>query len=225
MIKVLCVVLGPVELVAALPEVVICVNLVPGDARTEHVDQRETLMLDSILYQLSQVLRVPGEPARDVTCARDKSQGNGVYRVLSHPLWSRLCDKVPRTRGRSLSRCQAIDLVVHYNVSNVEIPSHRVYKMPQSDAVSVPVSARHHNVQVGVCELCSCRHRHCPSVEAVETVRGYEPRQVAGTAYSRTYKQVLRIYLKVRNRLHKRIQDAEISASRAPVGPRLTLVL
>ena len=68
------VVLAVFEFVDGFLEPLVRVLLVEGDARAEHIDQRESGKPNAALVQLGEMLRVAAESARDVATAHRQCQ-------------------------------------------------------------------------------------------------------------------------------------------------------
>ena len=125
---------------------------------------------------------------------------------------------------RGLAGGQAVNLVIHDDIRQVEIASHSVDKMVEADAVTVAVTARDHHVQPVVGKLRATRHRHRPAVQTVDAVGVEEPRQVRRAADARDHEDVLSGQLQPLRRELQRPQHAEVTAPGTPVRIHRSLV-
>src|SRR5262249_40546140 len=108
--------------------------------------------------------------------------------------------KVPRRRRfgshllhrgrRGLAGRQTVDLVVHHDIGQVQVAPHCVDKMAQANAIAVAVSAGDDDLQVMVGELYAACDSNSAPMQAVDSVRMKESRQVRRAADARDYHQV-----------------------------------
>ena len=112
---------------------------------------------------------------------------------------------------------QAVNLVVHNDISEVQISPHGVDEMIQADAIAVSVAARDDHVQVMIGKLGAACHGDRAAVEAVDAVGVEKARQIRGTANPRNHENVLGRELQLLGRNLERTEHAEIAASGAPV--------
>src|SRR5207237_6814534 len=147
------------------------------------------------------------------------------YRVLDHALYRRRLRLHPLLRRRARLSCrQAVDLVVHDDVGDVEVPAHRVDEVAEADPVSVAVPAGDDDVQLRVRELGALRDREGPAVERMESVRRQEMREVARATDARDDEDVPRLELERMDRGLEGAQHRKVAASGAPGRLDLRLV-
>jgi len=82
-------------------------------------------------------------------------------------------------RGRRLSGCQAVDLVVVRDDSEVDVPPNRVHVVPESDAVPVTVTHLDDDLLIGARECEPGGRRERSSVQGVHALDVVEVRSVA----------------------------------------------
>src|SRR5690606_30288535 len=104
-----------------------------GDARAEHVDEREALVLDGRLEEALQVPRLAGEALRDEPAPGGKRQGERADRILRGAVRRRLGDESLVARRRRLTGREAVDVVVHHDVGDVDIAPAGVDEVPDAD--------------------------------------------------------------------------------------------
>jgi hypothetical protein len=117
-----------------------------------------------------------------------------------------------------VARREAVDLVVHDDVGQIEVAAHGVDEVGHADAVAVAVAAHRHDVQVVVGERGPGGHGQRASVQAVHTVRVDEPGQVRRAADAGDDQHVVGLDLQLDDGFLQRLEDAEIPATRTPVG-------
>src|SRR5207237_4480975 len=114
------------QLVGALLEEVLRVVVVERHARAEGVDQGEALVGDAALDQFDQVLDLPGVASSHVGGAGGDGEWDRVDRVLHAARRRALRLHALDAGRRGLSGRQAVDLVVHDDVGQVDVAPHRV---------------------------------------------------------------------------------------------------
>src|SRR5215475_6350579 len=129
------------KLPRTLFEKFVAVVVVVSHARAENVDKGEPFMLDTTLDQLHQVLLLPGETTRDVSGPRGYRQRDRVDRVFDAAKRSAFGLHPFSAGGRELPGRQAVNLVIHDNVSDIDVAAHGMDKVVAADAKTVPVAA------------------------------------------------------------------------------------
>src|SRR5262249_13883143 len=80
--------------------------------------------------------------------------------------------------GRGLACSEAVNLIVHDDVEQVNIAAHGVNEMIAADAEAVSVATSHHHSKVVIGQLYTGRNRQGAAVQGVHPVRVDEPREV-----------------------------------------------
>src|SRR5881296_1813760 len=205
------------QIVDALSEEIVRVDLVVCNAGRHAIDEGESVVLDAVLDEFGHALHVPAEGPRHVRGPRGKREGDGIHRILDDALDRSGLRLHSLLRGRArLARRESVDLVVHHQVRDVEVPSHRVNEVPHPDSVSVPVAAGDNDLEIRIRELRALRDRQRPSVDRVESVRRQEVRQVARASDPGDDQDVPWLELECMDRHLERPQDREVPAAGAP---------
>ena len=160
----------------------------------------------------------PRRPERDRELAR-------VERALGVAVVRRLRLVARRRRRRHLPLRQAVDLVVHQEIGQVEVSAGRVEEVIAADGEAVAVAADRHDVQLGAGDLDAGRERQGAAMDAVEAVR----RDVAGEARRAADAgdddRLPRLPLQLGHGAVEGGQGAEVAAARAPDGLQVGLVV
>src|SRR5690606_24936495 len=88
-------------------------------------------------------------------------------------------------RGGGLARGQAVDVVVHDHVGDVDVAPDGMHQVADADAVAVAVTPGGHHQQIPVGQLHGGGHGQGPAVDAVEAVGGHELGDLARAADAR----------------------------------------
>ena len=94
-------------------------------------------------------------------------------------------------RRRGLTGGQSINLVVHYDISHIQISTHGMKKVSYSDAVSIAITASNYDFQVGIGEMSAGSHRNGTSVQAMNSICMNEARKVGGAADAADHHEIL----------------------------------
>src|SRR5437899_1956482 len=107
-------------------EPLVSVVLVVGDTGAEYIYQGKTFVRDGAFEHLDQVLLFAAESPRHVSRATDHCQWHRVNRVFNAPMRRALGFHAFDARWRSLARRQTVNLIVHHDVSQVDVSPHRM---------------------------------------------------------------------------------------------------
>ena len=201
-----------------------CVVAVEGDARAEHADEREALVLDGLLHEHGQVPGIGTEAPRNEGRAVHDRRSDRIERKLHAAVRRTLGLHVERTGWRQLARGQAVDLVVHDDIGEVHVAARRVREVIAADPVAVAVAAGDDHVQFMIGHLCTGRHRKGASVQRMHAVGVEVTGKVGRAADAADGENFVGFEAHFQACLAQAVEDAEIAASRAPVGIDLALV-
>ena len=146
------------------------VVVVEGDTGAEDVDEGEALVLDPVLDELREVLGVGAVAPSDVRRAVHDGGRDGVDGILEISERRAFGLHVGAAGGRDLARGQAIDLIVHHQVGEVDITARGMHQVVAADAVAVTVAAGRDDGELVVPQLGSRRHRERAPVQGVHAV-------------------------------------------------------
>ena len=151
-----------------------------GDITFRNAKPRCSIARD---HQIDEGLRVSREAAADPGRAegdRELARVDGRLRIA--PVRG-LGLVAGRRRGRGLALRQAVDLVVHHEVRDVEVAARGVEEVVAADRDAVAVAADRDDVELRPRELDTARERERAAVDAVEAERRRRSR--AGARSSR----------------------------------------
>ena len=197
--------------------------MVVGDAGAEDVDEREALVLDALLDQLGQVLLIGAEAARDEGGARGQRQRDGIDRRFDVAVGHALGLHADAAGGRGLPGGEAVDLVVHHDVDQVDVAAHGVHEVVAANAEAVAVAARDQHGHAVVGQLQAGGHRQRTAMQRVHAVGVDEAGKVRRAADAADRGDLVLGNLQLDQRLLHRSEHAEVAATRAPVGIDLAL--
>ena len=120
--------------------------------------------------------------------------------------------------GEHLTGRQAINLVVHHDVGQIDVAAHGVNEMVAADAETVAVAAGADDFQLVVAQLDAGGHRQRAAVQRVHAVGVDVARQVGGAADAADDADLMRLQAQLEDRCLERGEDGEIAAAGAPVG-------
>ena len=182
-------------------------------------------MLHRLHDQLGERLGVERRAAGHERGARGDREGQRVERRLEVAPRGGGRLLVGERRRRDLALGEAVDLVVHHQVGDVDVAAGGVREVARADGEAVAVAADRDDVEVGVGELHAHRHRQRAPVQAVEAVRRYEARQAAGAADAGDDDGLRGVEVELGERPVERGEDAEVTAARAPDRLQVRLVV
>jgi hypothetical protein len=191
--------------------------MIEGDTRTEDVNQGKPFVQDSLLHKLGQMLRVAAKGACDKRGAIHDGRSNRIDRRL-HAAKRRALGLHPTATGRGhLAGGQSVDLVVHHQVSQVNVPAGRVREMVSANSITVAVTARGNDRQLVICHLYTRGYCQGPSVKSVHAVRVEEPGEIGGATDPADGHDLVRPSPQLGADLLQAVQDSEVAAARTPV--------
>src|SRR6059036_3380159 len=195
----------------------ISVVVVVCDARTEHVDESKSFVPEALLHQLDQMFGLAAETARDKRSTYGQGQADRIDRFLDVSEWHTFRLHTFSARRRGLACGQTINLVVHRQIQQIDIPAHRVNKVIAADSESVTVTACDDYAEVVIRKLDAGRYRQRPAVKRMHAVSVNEPREVRRTSNTADGDNIVGLDLEFDKRLLERRQHTEIAATGAPV--------
>ena len=126
-----------------------------------------------------------------------------------------MCEPAGRG-GRELALGEAVDLVVHHDVGEVDVAADRVGQVAAADREAVAVAAGHQHQQVGVGDLDALGDGQRAAVDAVEAVGRGVAGDAARAADARDEGDLVGRPADGRQRAVERLQHAEVPAAGAP---------
>src|SRR5262249_40555550 len=118
----------------------ISIVLVISHAWAEDVDQGKPFVLDRPFQHFNHVFLFPAEGARNISGTTDNGHRDRVNWVLHAPVRRALGFHPFNTRGRTLAGGQAINLVIHHDVGQIDIASHGMNEVISADSVAVAIA-------------------------------------------------------------------------------------
>src|SRR5204863_3762457 len=162
------------------------------------------------------------ESARDVGRAAHDRHRDGIDRVFHAAEWGALGLHSLAAGRRNLPGGEAVDLVVHDDVGEIDVAAHDVDEVIAADPEPVAVSAGDEDLKVVVPKLRSGRNRQRAAMQGVHAVSVDVAGQVGGAADSADGQDFVRQESQLGDGRLQRVQDAEVSTARAPVGVGLS---
>ena len=143
--------------------------IVEGDARRDHVDQREALVMHGRLEQRHQLRLVAREAARDEGGAERDRQLHRIDRrlVVDLALLRRAADI---GRSRELALGEPVDAVVLDHVDHVQVAADGVTELPEPDRQRVAVAGHADVGQVAVGGIGAGGDRRHAAMDGIEAV-------------------------------------------------------
>ena len=151
---------------------------VEGNTGTEDVNECKPFVLHAALDQLGQVADIAAVTACDVGGPVHDGTGDGVNRGLNAAERGALGAHAVAAGGRNLASGEAIDLVVHHDVGQVDVATGGVSEVVAADAVAIAVPAGDEYGEVVVGELGASGDSQGAAVEGVHPVGIEVARQV-----------------------------------------------
>src|SRR6202034_3644709 len=105
------------------------------------IDERESLVLNSLFDQFSKVLLLRAEATSDERGSGRQRQRNRIDRPFHAAKGHALGLHAFAAGGRGLSGGEAVDLVVHDDVEQIDVAAHGVHEMVAADAETIPVTS------------------------------------------------------------------------------------
>ena len=194
------------------------VVVIVGDAGTEDVEEGEAFVFDGSLDEFGEVFLVGAESARDERRPGGEGERDGIDGGVDVAEGHALGLHADAAGGRGLSGGEAVDLVVHHDVGEVEIATHGVDEVAGADAKAVAVAARDEDGHGVVGELHAAGYGKRPAVKRVHAVGVDEAGEVGGAADAADRHDFMLGDLEFDKGLLHGGEDSEVPASRTPVG-------
>src|SRR5215470_7063642 len=102
-------------------------------------------MFNAQFNQFCKVFLLTAEAAGDKSSTRSQSEGNWIQRCFNVAERHTLRFHSQAAGWRSLTGGEAIDLIVHHDVQQIHIPTHRVHEMIATDSEPIAVTAGHNH--------------------------------------------------------------------------------
>src|SRR5947207_831958 len=118
--------------------------------------------------------------------------------------------------GRQLSFGEAVDLVIHHYISEVDISSYHVRNVTAPDRKSITITAGDQDEQIRVREFNALRDWQRTTMDSVKAVGRGIARNTAGTANPRNECHFVRRPTDGSERARNGGDNAEVAAARAP---------
>src|SRR4029453_12603197 len=164
------IVIGLFQLVDTFLEPLMGVVFIVGDAGTEHVDESKALVLYALGDEVGEVLLLSGRAARHIGGASDQRHSKRIEIIFWATTRGRFGPLAPFCGRRRLASGQAVDLVVHNHIGEINVTAHRVDKMLDTNTIAITVATGNNPVQVMVAELHASGLRQSTAVRAGEAV-------------------------------------------------------
>ena len=197
----------------------------PGDAGRHDVQEREPLVRKGFHHELDGPLEVAREGAPDPRRPERDRELAGVDRGLGVAVVRGLRLVSGGGRGRALALREAVDLVVHEDVGDVQVSPRGVHEVVAADRDSVAVAAHRDDPEVRARDLDSRGERDGAAVKAVHAERGDVAGKTRRAADARDDDRLPGLHLQLGERAVEAGQDAEVAATGAPDGLQLGLVV
>src|SRR5690606_33116543 len=212
------VVLTLVQVDEVFPPPVVGLLLVKGDARAQDIDEGKALVLDRRLKEALQVLDVTRKALSDKAATAGQRQGQRTDGVLCSAVGRRLGLEALAAGRRGLARGEAVDVVVHDDIGDVDVAPAGMNKVSHADAVPVAVAAGgdHHKIAVGNLDRLS--HRERTPVHRVKRVGAKVVIELAGATDAGDGHDLMGLKAQVNQRPLHGGDDGEVAATRAPGG-------
>src|SRR5579864_2347326 len=127
-------------------------------------------MLNALLDEFSQMFLFGAEPAGDERGSGGESQRNWVHRRFDVAEGHAFCLHANAAGGRCLAGSEAVDLVVHHDVEQVNIAAHAVHEVIAANAEAVTIATRHKYGQIVIRKLHSSGDSKSPAVQRVHAI-------------------------------------------------------
>src|SRR5688572_25090070 len=108
--------------------------MIERHAWTKRIDKRKALMLNAAFDELDEMFYLSGEAARHVGGPGCNGQGDRIDGIFDASSGGALCFHSFGARGRDLSGGEAVNLIVHDDIRQIDVSSHGMNKMITADA-------------------------------------------------------------------------------------------
>src|SRR6185436_9697070 len=113
---------------------------------------------------------------------------------------------------------QPVDLVIHDDVSHVEVTTNRVNEMAHTNAVAITIATGGNHGHIAVAEFGALRYSDRAPMQRVHAVGVKETGDVGGTADSGDQHHFVRVEVQLRAGLLQAVEHTEVPTSGAPIG-------
>ena len=158
------------ELFHPRTEPLVSIIVIVCDAGAEDIQERETPVLDALLDQFCEVLLFAAEAASDEGGPSGQSQRNGVNRRFDVAEGHAFRLHADAAGGRGLACGEAVDLVVHDDVEQINVTAHAVDEVVAADPEAVAVAASHQYGQLVIGELHTGCYGQRPAVQSMHAI-------------------------------------------------------
>src|SRR5215470_14748132 len=118
------------------------------DTRTEGIDERKPPVLDAPFNQLDQMFYLAGVPPRHIGSSSRYGKRNRIDWIFDAAYRRTFGFHSFCTRRRNLSRREAVDLIVHDDVSQIDVAAHGMNEVVAADTVAVAIAAGGDNLKL-----------------------------------------------------------------------------
>ena len=123
-----------------------CVVPIESDTGAKHINKGEAPVLHAVVHQFRQLSWVTAKSSGNVSRSSDNRHSNRIERSLYIAKRGAFSFHIHQARRRGLTDGQPVNLVVHHNIEEVDIFSHRMNEVISADAVSIPITAGNNHV-------------------------------------------------------------------------------
>ena len=170
------------QLVNALAEPLVGVQVVEGDAGLKDINQGESLVFQGLYQDLLEVVKLTHKNARHKGGAGCNRQTDGINRFFNDTEGRGFSGESLDAGRRSLSGGQTVNLVVVDKVGYLNVAAHSMQKMVAADSVGIAVSGAADYFQFVIGQPDGGGHRQNQAVDTFKTVSLDEVRVFSGTA-------------------------------------------
>jgi hypothetical protein len=188
------------------------------DAFAQAFDNAEALVIERALDHLNHVIDVRGVGARDEARSAGDQFFHRIDRLIDRAGGIGLALESDGRRRRGLLLGQAVDEVVHDEISHVDVFAPAVIDMIASDGESIAVAAEQKHMQIGPGEADARRQRDGAAMNVVRAVAVDEIRKTRRTTDACEGNDLFMFDVAFLKHLIERGQHSEISAAGTPGG-------
>src|SRR5262249_26694346 len=140
-----------------------------------------------------QMFLLAAKPARDVSGSPDHRQRHRINRILDAAMRGALGLHAFDACRRGLTGSEAVDLVIHDDIGQVHISSHRMQEMIAAYAVAVAIATDTDHLQIMIAELHPGADGQRTAVQRVHSVGVHEARKVRRATDTTDYNHLMRL--------------------------------
>ncbi|MNJ51492.1 hypothetical protein D3C77_468000 [compost metagenome] len=174
-------------------------------------------MLNALFDQGGQLLQIAREGLRYESSSRCKGHLKWRQCRFDGAFRRTLCLEAFAASRGSLAFGQTINLIIHNDISDIDVPSNRMNGMTHSNCEAIAVSTGSDDGQITVRQLHALGNRQRTAMDAMQSVSIYISRNPAGTTDSGNDSQPLRLQSYIRRSALNGSLYGEVSASWTPV--------